>query len=91
MEVIKDTLAERWPLKYTCPHCKSNLIAQLSDLDYDSWKVSGYHFDGSAVCKMMYTVHCPACGANGVIDEDIIPLAERRRLQSEYHERDPWR
>lgn len=83
-EVLDDALASAWPLTVKCRGCKSKLCVALSDLRHGSWKVSGHHFDGSAVCEDKYTFSCPVCGleANGnEVAEDRVPLETRKALQ----------
>ena len=83
MLVIEDTLTANWPRNVDCTKCKSTLRVDLNDLSLDSWKISGHHFDGSAVCQDLITFECPVCGtrANGnTVDPDEVPAEVRRTL-----------
>lgn len=84
MKILKRPSNQNWPKKIECAKCRALLEIDLNDLDYDSWVVSGYHFDGSAVSKWKYTFKCMACGhwANGnEISEDEIPLEHRDNIK----------
>jgi hypothetical protein len=90
VEVVRDRLREIWPLDVNCAKCQSDLKIELTDLRYGGWKVSGYHFDGTAVIKYLYTFRCPCCGteANGnEVDPHAIPDEVRQTLQTAERER----
>lgn len=89
MEVVADALAKKWPLRKVCAGCGSGLRIELSDLSFSSWKVSGYHFCGTAECEWKYTFACPVCGveANGnEVPEDTVPLDTRTILKTAYND-----
>jgi hypothetical protein len=92
MKVLEDKTRDAWPIQRVCASeaCHSTLLIDLEDLEYSRWKVSGYHFAGTAVIEGKYTFECGACGlvANGnEVDEALIPLNHQQRLQREYRAR----
>jgi transcription elongation factor Elf1 len=73
-----------WPRTCDCARCGSTLEVELEDVNYDEWKVSGYHFDGSAVSKWMYTFKCAACGheaSGNELLEANISLEHRKQIK----------
>lgn len=71
-----------WEYKTKCDQCKSKVWFYMEDLERDSWKVSGYHFDGTAVCKDLYSAICPTCENRIFIpDEHVWPKIRRRVKQ----------
>ena len=82
MKVLEKGPQPKWPRKVKCKRCKAKLELALEDVDYDSWKVSGYHFNGTAVSEWKYTFRCPECGHDGngnEIPESEIPYSHRGR------------
>lgn len=45
----------------TCEKCESKTQYNKNDLERDRFKISGYHFDGTAVCESRYFLTCPVC------------------------------
>jgi len=86
MKIIK-VPDQTWEQQFTCFRCVTVFLANQDDLDYDSWKVSGYHFTGTAVCEMKLHVACPSCNHLSPVAEDDIPILLMDRIKKEYEER----
>lgn len=50
-----------WSVEIECRSCGYTYKYEARDVWVDSFKVSGYHFDGSAVCKDKAYVKCGNC------------------------------
>lgn len=49
------------PVQKTCKKCSTVVEVEEVDWETDCFKVSGYHFDGTAVSKDLRYVYCPYC------------------------------
>lgn len=78
---------ETWEQEFTCERCTTVFVAEPDDLDYDSWKVSGYHFTGTAVCEMRLYVFCPSCNVRSRVDEESVPVLIMDSIKKTYREK----
>jgi len=67
----------------TCGRCKTEILANEDDLQFEGFKTSGYHFAGTAVIEDKYFVECPTDHQCLWVDEKDIPVV----LQDELHKR----
>lgn len=69
-----------WHQEHVCM-CGTHFEFNLDDLDYAEWKVSGYHFDGTAVCEWRLTVNCPGCGNTFHVKDNWVPVSWFRQKE----------
>lgn len=86
MKVVTNALSDLWPQVIACAGCSSRLEVTLDDVRRSGWKISGYHFDGSAECEDRWTVRCPVCGheAKNMFPDAMIPVDARREKLAAY-------
>jgi hypothetical protein len=72
------------PIHTDCPKCKCVLEIEHDDWEVDSFKVSGYHFDGTAVCKDRWYVNCVNC--EQIIFKDRIEEEKQARKDNSREE-----
>jgi hypothetical protein len=79
IEVIeRDESWRSWSKTTQHEACRITLKIELADVHRAAFKVSGYHFAGTAVCEERFYVHCPDC--NGYIfipGHELDELAKR--------------
>lgn len=78
MKIIKPGLdLDTWITKTKCEICESEITITATDVLTAKFKVSGYHFDGSAVSEQCWYVDCPACDAY-IFLTDLPVLVQRQ-------------
>jgi hypothetical protein len=87
MEVLNVDQGDDWSLTFTCVHCETTARAGRTDLEADSFKVSGYHFDKSAQSARRLYVVCPTCAKLYFLsDEEVatVPYLLNRAATDHY-------
>ena len=85
MEIVKQP-AQEWSARFTCRRCGTEFRADQGDLQVDGFKVSGAHWNGTAVCVDKFFVQCPSDNADILLGERAekrVPVLLRDRLQGE--------
>lgn len=85
MEIL-DTPSREWSAELTCPRCSTKVRADQDDLEFEGFKVSGYHFAGTAVIEDRYFVECPTDKKCIWVDEDTVPVILRDELHKKLQE-----
>lgn len=75
-----------WVYPFRCDKCGTEAIGDANDLHTASFKVSGYHFAGTAVCEDKFYFLCPnpICGdfTYVFVDTDQIPTGLRLQTRA---------
>lgn len=58
------------PFLVTCKHCGSLLEVDQEDVLVESFKISGYFFDGTDKCEDLPFVKCGSCQRDLVLPKD---------------------
>lgn len=61
MDIVAQDTGEDWACVWSCRNCGGCFRAYADDLEADSFKIRGYHFDGTAECERKLYFHCPTC------------------------------
>ena len=85
MEILEAPSRE-WSHKFKCGRCKTKFLADQDDLKFEGFKVSGYHFTGTAVIEDKLFVECPTDGQLSFVKEDDVPVVLRDELVKKLQE-----
>jgi hypothetical protein len=79
--VITPPEATAFEATLQCGNCHTTFTAEVADLEYDGFKVSGYEFAGTAEYEYKFFVPCPSnCGHLTFIDPNQIGVLLRQEL-----------
>ena len=70
------------PIIAECKHCGTLVEAQHEDILVDGFKMSGYHFNGTATSEDLPYLCCPACQHDIVLPKTYLEYA-KQRIRSE--------
>jgi len=85
MEIINPPSRE-WSRRFTCGRCKTEILANEDDLQLEGFKISGYHFAGTAVIEDKFFVECPTDKQCLWVKEKEIPVVVRDELVKKLQE-----
>ena len=68
LKILKTLDVEKWKDRLRCGHCKTRFEVVAADIEKDKFKVSGYHFNGTAVIKLRFYALCPVCNKPCFLD-----------------------
>jgi hypothetical protein len=72
METVHVDTGTGWTHQFCCGRCGTVAIAAAGDLEADEFKISGHHFDGTAVCARRLYLVCPTCDQLHFLEPEIV-------------------
>lgn len=69
--VLSAPQAEDWSCELECGRCETRLAVRGDALQATLFKVSGYHFAGTAVSATRCFVPCPSCAKDVLVPSDV--------------------
>ena len=83
MKILSNT-RDNWPKEKACSKCASSLEVSVDDVEYAEWKISGYHFDGSAKCEWRYSWDCPVCATHNWLNQEEFSSEDGAKIRTRH-------
>lgn len=85
MEILEQPTRD-WVYQLTCDRCKTKIRVNQDDLQLEGFKVSGYHFTGTAVIEDKFFVECPTDGHALFVTDTVVPVVLKDELHKKLRE-----